>query len=1275
VSKPASSGKRGRAAERAAFAAARAGQVDRNALADAMAERMAAELARAEEAGVAAAAAPPEAAGRILLRAVANDNRRRWVPIGPSVIRGLEGTGWGRGTGRVRDLAVSTDGKRAYAATAKGGLWYSDDAGQFWSPVGGWAERSAVRGGVNSAQSCGCLLVAFGGTAADDFVMLGTGEPQGFGRPPIRPAINGLGVLSAKAPVTFAGGADPWEPEAGLGLFEGRGVFKLARDPAATAGKNAAAGLDRVLAGTDAGLFLGVRRPAGPAPHTGEFSWGALPALGSTFLAMGGGRQPLVTDVLWLARGADPNGRIVVAVAFGLETAAAPGMVGSGVAYSDDLGATFKWVTNLNPRAAGAEPGIGRMSFANPESDRVYVLGERRQPAPLADFPSLWRVEHMTAATPAADLVGGMPDLWSRSPGTGKNQRDYDQALAVEVVAGVDRVYLGGNWHTSPIDASVWCFDVQMPARTLAPAAGISRAGAPLPPPPPLNGGDGASENGFVGIGIHPDVHNIRLPGPAGPSRPVWVATDGGIFVSNRAGRTHTFESRASGLAALEVQFHAPHPTSTHFGAIGTQDNGRQVRIGDVVWEDVMPGDGGGVAFHPVNSDIIISQATFTRWGATPAGIFNDPVTQGVPAAPDTREQKLSAFYSGAASVKQAPVTGRMAVGTNRVWLSDDIGPLPNTWNVLPFSIAATTASNPRPGGADPVAQRAVGVPGGPPFGPVVDGRGPFGAVLTLKWANERSLLALFEQGVVRWKQDPITAKWAAQVLVGPVAPPGVTGAPNPATNPLSDLAPIPGSDDFYLVTTGNPADATVETCLHFHNASNTFRPTQLRAQLAPLNPAYAVVVDPGPAADTDVYVGTATGVWRGDRGVGPPGAAGAPWPHTWVPEVNGTPQNVVQDLSVWDDPAIGGGPRLLRASMQSRGVWELDLNLARANNPEPQRTYLRVHAADDRRRLPTPLVDPRQAPVAAAVAFASPDIVVRPRPSPNTAPAWRLPPGNVLDAANPLEYELWTFQTAFRWIYPSVQADGKWSDALGELVVLHRTTDPAFAPVAPNIDKKLWDAVVGGTTVDAAGAATLRTSAFVGADHAVYRPAWQSPANMSAVATEIDLIDHVRPSRSLAGVDWVFKEPSTVDVLIHHRDTRPLAANDAFAIVLWRSAPSQAALEAFDVGPTRPYAVAVAGGATPGPPAAGWNEVLSAGSPLHRLPVPLDARMPRAVSVDMGLSGVTAGHHVLIMAFAGSSVDPLTLAPVGLPANPRLSQLTVGWPYAAARIIKVNSR
>jgi hypothetical protein len=380
-------------------------------------------------------------------------------------------------------------------------------------------------------------------------------------------------------------------------------------------------------------------------------------------------------------------------------------------------------------------------------------------------------------------------------------------------------------------------------------------------------------------------------------------------------------------------------------------------------------------------------------------------------------------------------------------------------------------------------------------------------------------------------------------------------------------------------------------------------------------------------------------------------------------------PLAAVQDLDFWTvDPLVAGPPRLLRACLQSRGVWELDVSAA----TEPQRTYLRVHAADDRRRLPTPMQDPRLAPAApAAVEFASPDIVVRPRPSPATAPTWRLPPADTLNELNVVPYQLWTFQTAFRWLYPSVQADGRWSDALGTLVELHRSTDAALAPIEPKINQTLWDRVVGTTRVSSTGA----VNAAPGDPRAVYRPPWQTPSAMGAAATEIDLIDNVLPVNTIAGVDQLFSEPSVVDVLVHHRDIRPLAASDAFAILLWREDASQAALLGLDVSTLRTYAsAAAAGGPAPAAPA-GWNRVLTGGSALHRLPVPLDARMPRAVSIELDLNAVGAGHFVLLVAFAGSSLDRCAAAPVGLPAAPTIADLVRRWPYAAARLINLTPR
>jgi len=87
----------------------------------------------------------------------------------------------------------------------------------------------------------------------------------------------------------------------------------------------------------------------------------------------------------------------------------------------------------------------------------------------------------------------------------------------------------------------------------------------------------------------------------------------------------------------------------------------------------------------------------------------------------------------------------------------------------------------------------------------------------------------------------------------------------------------------------------------------------------------------------------------------------------------------MVQDLDIWVDPVTptpATSPRLLRAALQSRGMWETDLA-----HPGERRTWIRSHAWDNR-RMPlavdaTPLTPP---PVLPDLLMDSPDIVVRPR-------------------------------------------------------------------------------------------------------------------------------------------------------------------------------------------------------------------------------------------------------------------------------------------------------
>ena len=164
----------------------------------------------------------------------------------------------------------------------------------------------------------------------------------------------------------------------------------------------------------------------------------------------------------------------------------------------------------------------------------------------------------------------------------------------------------------------------------LVAAQNVSRTGTPVPPPappPPPPPGDGADVAGLIGNDVHSDVHVIRVL-TFGGQRQVWVGCDGGVFVSTQGGRVNSFGSRSTGMAALEVGFVATHPTSSHFLAIGCQDNAAQMRTGDAVWEQTTLGDSGGVAFHPINSQFIVSQAFRAVWRGRPVAGYVGPINR-----------------------------------------------------------------------------------------------------------------------------------------------------------------------------------------------------------------------------------------------------------------------------------------------------------------------------------------------------------------------------------------------------------------------------------------------------------------------------------------------------------------------------------------------------------------------------------------------------------------------------------------------------------------------
>jgi len=900
----------------------------------------------------------------------------------------------------------------------------------------------------------------------------------------------------------------------------------------------------------------------------------------------------------------------------------------------------------------------------------------------LGQLPSgetgIWRIPDVRGTNVTVERVPGLPDSVF---GTRKHlQRDYDLAIAAEDLGGTDRLYVGGSGRTytsagltggNEWVASLWAYDVTAAPRLTA-AVGVSTTAV------------GASSAGLVGHDVHADIHTIRsVHVPASGATPaqhqVWVACDGGIFVSVGAGRVNTFAARNGSLATLEPGFLDCHPVSSHFVAAGLQDNGSVVRVGDTVWEQVHEGDGGGIFFLPGRPEVIVAQYTNASWRSQHPR-FLDPMQRrsrepGV--LDDDRESRVCEFYAGADAIAGGPGTTRVAIGTYRIWLCDNLTETTNpTWRVLPFPNGTAQDCRARPSaGADAVFLRARMTFGMPFIGPTAS-RTYTGRVRSVRWARPDRLVVAFSRGVARWT-DLGGGQCAGEVW-------NVTNTTNLSdTMEITDVAPVPRTNDFYVTATMHRG-ITQDTLLYYEDATDDFHRTGMREVLPepspgrghPLDPAYSVVVDP---CDRQfVYVGTSTGVWRGRRTNAQGGHA------DWTRVTNGLPPSTAQDLSIWVDPArvVPTGPggedpataRLLRAAIQSRGIWELNLAAE-----DPRHTYLRVHHFDDRRRVPTPLahphlVDRARTPIVLGP-MESPDILVRPRWPLATAPAFpRLGSGSpsITRGSTGRSYDIWTFQTAFRWLHPQIAADGRFTDQFRETLKAHRGDGNGV------IDRALWEAVVGGVHLDAQ-LNPVTGAAAVGLPLAVYRPPWHTAAAPTAPANEAQLLGFVQSAGAATlPHEAVYLEPSSVEILLHHRDPRPVAADQSWAMLLWQWCDDPTTAAGLDVTAVPGFRRLASDGSTGHAAPDGWQVVTTgAGAARHTLGVPLSAHLPRAVTVDLDLTAPGAAtptpRGVVLLALTGSLMDD---QPVPEPPAPgALADFVRDRWYAAARFLLVSLR
>jgi hypothetical protein len=914
-----------------------------------------------------------------------------WFPIGPSVMTNGQAGGNPNVAGRIRDLIVEpVTGQRLYAASGTGGVWFSADRGGTWTPLDEFQESDRTDiGNLSAALACGAVYVRFGAAAngSQDEVWVGTGEQTltldglqatlggapGSGLP--GGAVAGIGFLhhdpSAGPGWTVVKGATS---AADADTLRGECFYRIAADP-----KN-----DRQLvAGTTKGLYL---LPAGGL-------WRKVASYPSAV-----DMQPL--DVVLTRLTAPDRVRIWVGVSTGVLVAEFSGAPATAI---NPALLVFRPVELPNIRVApaladGSPPGGTRVQLAT-DATMVYALGRRTAPDGTTQAHA-WQIDATAAfaAAPAAalratELTGIPPDLFMSAG----DQSAYDMCIAVHpTVAG--RLYVGGAALSTNTGWNGAIYRCELAGTTLTTTP--------------------------IGEGTHPDVHVLRV-GPIGPPVPaahtVWVGCDGGLFRSDSDGDPNTFVNRNDGLAVLQPGYVATHPTNPGIVAAGFQDNGTAIRIGDGVWEQTFGGDGGGIVFDPDSSKSrYFRQYVQGTWNSSDnTGIR--PVlrrrarAKGKLKTSETVESEASLFYTGADAIAHGGDT-HLAFGTDRVWYSRDWG---SHWATLP------TATDPRGSDNANLAQdvlHKIGIPG--TFsdttksnrccdktrkGSAVVGDGIIAVKFSALPANPLPadnltlrVLALYSHGLV-WFTGTRTAgttgafTWAKpatyvqQDIRDPLDPEQAdftAGHPLPfvpADSAVSDVAvhaPTRGMlGSCYVTTIGGSVAFTdgssvARDTLYFFDGVDKWFPTGLRLNLPTSGtwtgirvtaPALGVVVDPDDA--NTVYVATSVGVVRGVLTIA--GTVAVPtYKWAWSQFMNGLPEAAVQDLSI----RKYGTVKLLRAALQSRGVWETDLSTPAST----ALTYLRAYRTDTRRLLPTSLSGPTLAGDTNPAPYDdSPDIVV----------------------------------------------------------------------------------------------------------------------------------------------------------------------------------------------------------------------------------------------------------------------------------------------------------
>ncbi len=393
----------------------------------------------------------------------------------------------------------------------------------------------------------------------------------------------------------------------------------------------------------------------------------------------------------------------------------------------------------------------------------------------------------------------------------------------------------------------------------------------------------GNSWDEIAGSVIHPDIHDLAFS-PSGDT--LWVASDGGIWVSYDGG--DTWVNRNQGLGITQFYTVSVNPVDNSLVLGGTQDNGTPIMYNGTYWVEVDGGDGGANTWLTQGGSSVPD--TFFTSYVMMLYVSRRRLTSGYPEPSNSLEDSDVGSNTGGwcrtfgwrtdcetAAWTTAPLlydtlNGILYAGTVRLYKSTDAGA---TWTAISDSLVA----NP---GASSSYLLSVGITSSPD---------------TIYAGSNDGFVGFTPDGGLSWYD--ISPDWSAY----PYAP----------SIPDIQVAPTNGSEAFICIGDEWGYPSIWPRVLYTNDAGNTW--VDISGNLPAGYNCWTIEVffasDPA-NQDTIIYIGTDRGVYYSRFDPGNPTAT------SWSVYGLGLPSAVIYDLQLYTDAT----DTLLFAATHGRGVW-----------------------------------------------------------------------------------------------------------------------------------------------------------------------------------------------------------------------------------------------------------------------------------------------------------------------------------------------------------------